>query len=152
MSVSFGFSVGDFLAALNLVETVIVALRETSEARTSFRSLIDELYVLESALRVKRLDVDNSLYIKKLALQQAASQCQRTIDLFYTKVQKYQPYLQQDGTSSKLKDAWARIKWATCRKGDVDTFRAEIRGHKQHRGVVVDSSHEVHDIGRQKSC
>lgn len=76
MSVGFGFSVGDFLAAPNLVETVIDALRETSEARTSFRSLIDELYALESALlRVKRHDVDNSLYIEKLALQQAASQC-----------------------------------------------------------------------------
>lgn len=73
---------------------VIDALRETPEARTSFRSLIDELYALESALlRVKRLDVDNSLYIEKLAFQQAASQCQRTIDVFYTKVQKYQPYL-----------------------------------------------------------
>ena len=69
MSVSFGFSVGDFLAALD-------ALRETSEARTSFRSLIDELYAPESALlRVKRLDVDNSLYIEKIALQQTASQC-----------------------------------------------------------------------------
>ena len=76
MSVGFGFSAGDFLAAPNLVETVIDALRETSEARTSFRSLIDELYALESALlRVKRHDVDNSLYIEKLALQQAASQC-----------------------------------------------------------------------------
>ena len=60
MSVGFGFSVGDFLAALD----------------ASFRSLIDELYAPEFALlRVKRLDVDNSLYIEKIALQQAASQC-----------------------------------------------------------------------------
>lgn len=122
MSVGFGFSVGNSLAALNPVGTVNDALRETSEARTSFRSLIDEPYALESALlRVKRLDVGNSLYVEKLAL--------RTINVFYTKVQKYQPYLQQDGTNTRLKGAWARIKWATCRKGDVDTLRAEIRGH-----------------------
>ena len=83
MSVGFGFSVGDFLAALELVGTIIDALRESSHASTSFRSLIDELSVLETALvRVKRHDIDDSHNVNKLALQQAASQCQRNIDNF----------------------------------------------------------------------
>ncbi len=51
---------GDFLAALSLVGTIIDALLESSHASSSFPSLIDEVYALESALlRVKRLDLDD---------------------------------------------------------------------------------------------
>ncbi|KAJ4303651.1 hypothetical protein N0V90_002552 [Kalmusia sp. IMI 367209] len=116
MPVGFGFSVGDFLAVLKLVETVIDALRESSYASSSFRSLINELYALEQALlHVKRLDPDICHSVEIVALQQAASQCQRTIDMFYGKIQKDQPHLQQGGTDSKIKDAWeATGKEITC--------------------------------------
>ncbi|EUC46322.1 hypothetical protein COCMIDRAFT_67724, partial [Bipolaris oryzae ATCC 44560] len=130
MSVGFGFSVGDFLAALKLVGTVIDALRETSHASSSFRSLLNELYALESVLlRVKRLDLEDRHNVGELALRQAASQCQRTIDAFWKDIQKYQPHLQQNGTNSRIKDGWAKVKWAVCKKNDLETFRAQIRGH-----------------------
>jgi hypothetical protein len=138
MPVGFGFSVGDFLAVLKLVGAVIDALRESSYASSSFRSLINELYALESALlRVKRLDLDGGHNADKVALRQAASQCQRTIDSFYEKVQKYQPHLQQDGTDSRIKDAWAKIKWAICKKGDLETFRAEVRGYTSSIEILL---------------
>jgi hypothetical protein len=138
MPVGFGFSVGDFLAVLRLIGAVIDALRESSYASSSFRSLINELYALESALlHVKRLDLDDSHHVKIVALQQAASQCQRTIDSFYNKIQKYQPHLQQGGTDSKIKDAWIKIKWAVCKKDDLDTFRAEIRGHTSSIEILL---------------
>jgi hypothetical protein len=138
MPVGFGFSVGDFLAVLRLIGAVIDALRESSYASSSFRSLINELYALESALlHVKRLDLDDSHHVEMVALRQAASQCQRTIDSFYSKIQKYQPHLQQGGTDSKIKDAWVKIKWAVCKKDDLDTFRAEIRGHTSSIGILL---------------
>lgn len=137
MSVGFGFSVGDFLAALDLIGTIIDALRQSSHAGSSFRSLINELYTLESALlRVKRLELDDSHSVEKLALRQAASQCQRTIDAFYKKIQKYQPHM-LGGTDSKIKDGWAKIKWAVCKKDDIETFRAEIRGHTSSLEILL---------------
>jgi hypothetical protein len=112
------------------VGTVIDALRESGNASSSFRSLIGELYTLESTLlRVKRLNLDDNLKVQQLALRQAASQCQRTIDNFWKKTQKYQHHLQAGGTNSRLTDGWAKIKWAVCKKEDVETFRAEVRGH-----------------------
>jgi hypothetical protein len=130
MSVGFGFSVGDFLAALELVGTIIDALRESSNSGSAYRELLNELYSLETALlRVKSIDLDESQHIEKLALRQAAAQCQRTIDSFWKKVQKYQPHLRDRGISSKIKDGWTRIKWAVCRKEDVQNFRAEIAAH-----------------------
>lgn len=138
MSVGFGFSVGDFLAGLELVGTIIDALRESGASSTAFRSLINELYALESAfLRVKRLDLDEQLQIQQLALRQAAAQCQRSIDGFWQKVQLYQPHLQTNGTGSKLKDGWAKIKWAVCKKEDLANFRAEVRGHTSSTEILL---------------
>ncbi|KAL2812401.1 hypothetical protein BJX63DRAFT_247942 [Aspergillus granulosus] len=130
MAVGFGFSAGDFVAALKLVKTVIDALRESSQASTSFCSLINELHALESAIiRVKMLDLDELQYAEKTALQQAASQCQQTIGDFWSKVQKYQPHLQQRGTNSQLKDGWAKVKWALCKQADIKEFQRRIMGH-----------------------
>ncbi|KMU85899.1 hypothetical protein CIHG_03428 [Coccidioides immitis H538.4] len=138
MSVGFGFSVGDFLAALRLVGTVIDALRESSNSGSTYRELLNELYSLETALlRVKRIDLDGSQHAEKIALQQAAAQCQRTIDSFWKKVEKYQPHLQGGGTNSKLKDGWSRIKWAVCRKDDIQNFRAEIAAHTSSIEVLL---------------
>ena len=41
MSVGFGFSAGDFIAALELVGTVINALREAGGAGAQYRELIN---------------------------------------------------------------------------------------------------------------
>ena len=134
----FGFSVGDFIAVIKLVGTVIDALRDSPFASSSTRSLINELYALESALiQVKRLDPDVGHNFEKVALQQAASQCQRMIDAFYGKIQKDQCHLQQGGTDSKIKDAWVKIKWTVCKKEDLEKFRAEIRGHTSSITILL---------------
>ena len=136
---TFGFSVGDFLAALKLVGTIIDGLRARGHSSTRFRSLLSELYTLEDALiRVKRLDIvddddDGSQASERIALQQAAALCQRSMHDFYKKIEKYQPHLTMRGAGGGknwLKDGWMKIKWATCRTEDVELFRAELRGHR----------------------
>lgn len=141
MSVGFGFSVGDIIAVLKLVGTVTDALRESSNATNSFRGLINELYALESTLiAVKRLDADIK-HVQRVALEQAAIQCQRTINDFYQKIRKSQPHLQAGGTGSRLKDAWEKVKWETCKKSDVETFRAQIRGHTSSIEILLLTIH-----------
>ncbi|KAK3291594.1 uncharacterized protein B0H64DRAFT_409510 [Chaetomium fimeti] len=131
MSVGFGFSVGDFLAALKLVGTVIDALREASESGDAYRELLHELFALETALlHVNRLELDDGQRTEKIALRQAAAQCQRTIDNFWDKIRKYQPHLRHGGTGSRIKDSWVKIKWAVCKKDDMERFKADLRGHR----------------------
>ncbi|GAM41354.1 hypothetical protein TCE0_042f14416 [Talaromyces pinophilus] len=136
---TFGFSVGDFLAALQLVGTIIDGLRASGHSGIRFRSLLSELYTLEDALiRVKRLDIvddddDESQASERIALQQAAALCQRSMYDFYKKIEKYQPHLTMraaGGGKNWLKDGWMKIKWATCRTEDVEMFQAELRGHR----------------------
>jgi hypothetical protein len=131
MSVSFDFSIGDFIAALELVADVIDALRESGEASKRYRELVRQLDSLESALlRVKRLEVDETQHAEYIALQHASSQCQRTIDEFWKKIKKYQPALGLKGTS-RLKESWMRIRWAMCKKEDVNAFKADIAAHTE---------------------
>ena len=131
MAAPFGFSAGDFIAAVNLVGEIISALRETGGARSKYRGLLDELDSLETALlKVKLInpeEIQNANHA--VALQQAASRCLQTIDHFWQKIRKFDPHLQSSGSSSRVKDGWMRVKWTLCRKADVDDFRIRIRAH-----------------------
>lgn len=131
MSVGFGFSAGDFIAALNLVHTVVDALRSSGDSSTEYRELISQLYTLETALiSVKRIELDDTQHAEHVALMQAAAQCQRTIDAFWEKIKKYQPSLRSGGTGS-VKDGWRKIRWAVCRKEDLARFKADLTGHTE---------------------
>ncbi|KAF1960248.1 hypothetical protein CC80DRAFT_544697 [Byssothecium circinans] len=98
---SFGFAVGDFIAALNLVHDTIEAISDSHGSSAQYRSLFRELY--------------------------------SAVDDFFTRIRKYQPHLRAggsgDGGWARTKDAWMKVKWAKCRKEDVDRFMADLRGH-----------------------
>ncbi|KAG0652061.1 hypothetical protein D0Z07_1460 [Hyphodiscus hymeniophilus] len=131
MSVGFGFSVGDFISALELVATVVDALREAGDASRRYRELIRQLDGLESVLlRVKRVELDESQHAEHVALQQAASQCQQTVNEFWQKIKKYQPMLGSTG-SSRLKENWMKIRWAVCKKEDINAFKSDVAAHTE---------------------
>ncbi|MCJ1382343.1 hypothetical protein MMC17_005456 [Xylographa soralifera] len=130
MSVGFGFSAGDFIAAIQLVASVIDALREVGGAGDRFHDLVRELSILQHALeRVQALTYDESQHFGLVALYQAAAQCQLAISDFWKKVSKSQPHLKQGGSDSKFKDGWMKVWWTVCKKKDVERFRVDLRAH-----------------------
>jgi Fungal N-terminal domain of STAND proteins len=132
MSVGFGFSAGDFISALELVATVVDALRESGESSTEFRALVAQLHTLQIALEsVNCLEVDDAQQGEVIALQQAAAQCQKTIDAFWEKIKKYQPSLRTGGSGSRVKDGWMKIRWAVCKKEDLSRFKMDLVGHTE---------------------
>lgn len=132
MSVGFGFSVGDFLAAIEPVGTVIDALRSSGEAVSGYRELLGQLLSLESTLiQIRRTEFDDSQYAEVIALRQAAAQCRRSIDEFWEKVKKFQSSLSGNGSGSTIKDRWMKIKWAVCKRDDLARFKADLIGHTE---------------------
>jgi chromosome segregation ATPase len=130
MSLGFGFSVGDFIAGIQLVRDVISSLQSSAGSALEYQTLIAELFTLERALlEVKALRYEDCDATQLDALKCAATQCQSTIDKFLAKVKKYQPSLNAQGSSSKVKDSLRKIQWALCEKADLETFKAEVRGH-----------------------
>jgi len=49
MAVAFGFSFGDFVAALELVSTIVNTLGPSSELSHKYRELVRQLYYLDDA-------------------------------------------------------------------------------------------------------
>jgi hypothetical protein len=140
MSVGFGFSAGDFIAGLELVPTVIDALRESGDSGRRYRELVRELYSLETALlHVKRLELHESQSVEKIALHSAASQCQIPITDFWENVQKYYPSLGKSGSPSTIKDRWMKLKWAILKEEDVEKFKADLRGYTGSINLLLSS-------------
>ena len=150
MSVGFGFSVGDFVAALNLTRDVIDALQASSTARTEYRELLRQLYSLETALQqVNRLECDDTedggssldRGSEIIALRQTAAQCQRTIDDFFARIKSYQPHLTADGStqraSSRWKSRWKKVQWTLCCKDDVAKLQADLIGHTESINLLL---------------
>ena len=138
MSVGFGFSAGDFVAAIGLVHTVIESLSASGTSSNVYQSLISELYVLEDALiRVKHVELDDEQAGERVALERAAAECHRTIDKFMGKIEKYQPHLRAGGSNNKIKDAWMKVRWAVLNKDELEEFKAALRGHQSAIEVLL---------------
>ena len=126
----FGFSVGDFVSGINLIRELIKALEDSAGSSADYVDLIRELYSLERALlEVKHLDLDESQEPQNLALRQAATQCQQTIDEFLQRTHKFQPALRAFGSKSSWRDGLRKVEWALCKKDDVQKFGAQLLGH-----------------------
>jgi len=71
------------LGAIGLVNNLVKALHDCNGSSREYRKLIHELHGLETALlEVKALDLEVEQRAKRVALRQAASQCQASIDHF----------------------------------------------------------------------
>jgi|ERR1700733_10622524 hypothetical protein len=132
MAAPFGFSAGDFIAAIGLIRDVTRALRDSGGASEECRELIYELHGLETALlEVKALDLEVDQRAQRVALRHAATQCQNTVDNFLGGLRKYQACLTNGYGSSRWKTALRKIQWQLCKKEDLVKFRAEIGFHAQ---------------------
>lgn len=135
---SFGFAVGDFLAAIDLVHDLAVALSDSRGSGAKFKGLVQELYFLERAMiAINGLQVPAGLESHLWIVQQAASQCQRAITDFLRKSDVYMQCLGQGGSSRWWKDAFYKIKWAVYKADDVEELRACLRGHAVAMGIML---------------
>ena len=141
---AFGFSFGDCVAGIQLVKDLITALNDTVGAKVQYRRLISELHGLERALtEVRYLQVEDSRASQKIALEQAAFQCQESIEGFLKRNVKFKASLGVETTSSKW--SWRanlhKIQWALCKENDVDKLRAEITGHTLTINTLLTTMH-----------
>ena len=123
MAVPFGFSVGDVIAAINLISDIISALRSADGAVANFRDLMTDLKGFEQALisiQAREPEPSSPVYP---AVTRAVDNCRQSISRFLTKVSKYQS-LSAGGSS--LRDQILKVKWSTCRQKDVENLRQSL--------------------------
>lgn len=135
----FGFSVGDVLAGLHVVRKLIRALNDTGGSRVAYQTLIAELLNLEDALRgVNDLQVDPMQAAQKLALEQVAEQCQKTIEKFLAKNAKFKDSLgARPSTMSAWRSNFHKVQWALCKESEIDALRTEIAAHSTTLNIIL---------------
>ncbi|KAM6509847.1 hypothetical protein FALCPG4_017487 [Fusarium falciforme] len=131
---SFGFSVGDFLAAGKLINDIVSSLRHSSAS--SYQELIFELHSLKRALdEIEHLACPPGQEAALNSVKVAALMCQYSLDQFASKLKKYesldiQPrHGDSSSKSDKLKSWGRKIQWGVGVEKDVVELRAYIATH-----------------------
>jgi hypothetical protein len=127
---SFGFSVGDFLAAATLIKDLVSALNGT--AALEYRELELELHGLQQALgEIENLKPGPGQELSINAVKVAALMCWYPLEDFHTKLKRYKR-LSDPGQEKKLDvvKAWGRkAQWNFSMPEEVRKLRAYIAAH-----------------------
>lgn len=127
---SFGFSVGDFIATGKLIKDLVSAFRHDSAS--SYFELVLELDGLKRALdEIEHLKCSPDQQPVLNSVKVAALMCQYPLNEFSTKLKRYESLglLHTDRSRERLKRTGRKILWATSMEDDVAQLRAYITAH-----------------------
>lgn len=124
---SFGWSVGDVIAAIQLTTKVITSLSDANGSRTHFQELESELNGLQTAL----LDISDLTSCPEqipeiTALKFASCACGETIQRFYEKIKPFEEDLGVASKIRKLKAAPRMVRWELLMRKDVPELQTYL--------------------------
>lgn len=127
---AFGFSIGDFIAGIELAIKICQAWKERGEATSELKAVFEELeaylYILQ---KLKQFPEGDAPEIRGLIFA-----CQTPIQDFRTKIERKWPCSARPSTSLspvtdfhvRVKDAYRRTRWAFSGIKAVDKLRQRI--------------------------
>ena len=131
-AVPFGFSVGDFVASIELIHKAAKALRSTSGATGHYQQTLLDLELIESVLRrVQGLSPASASPETIRTIQLCGLACHVPLDHFLQKAKKLEPFLNFNGNSSAanflhIRKAGHKLRWAILLEEDVAKLKASI--------------------------
>lgn len=127
---SFGWSAGDIITALNLIADVVSALRDAGGAAEEYQRTTTELEHLKQALsEVCKLEASEGLETTVYAIQRTALTCQKPLVDFLESIKGYNASLAKAKTDGVMKDVFKKVKWRAMKKAEaVAKLRAELVG------------------------
>jgi hypothetical protein len=132
MAVPFGFSAGDFMAAIHLVHKIITALRDTDGASSQYNQTISELNGLEGLLRSVQsacsADVDPQ---QRDNLHLLGHACYIPLSKFFSKIEVLEPSLGNFATENnhiieRTKRAARKLHWGLQIKKELSELNAAM--------------------------
>ncbi|PVH98987.1 hypothetical protein DM02DRAFT_469176, partial [Periconia macrospinosa] len=123
---AFGFSVGDFIAAIELCQKITKALKPVEGASSSFQTLVLELSSLENILqRLAALEPTESNIDHVNAIRCMALACRLPLRQFMEKIGPYEAHLGSYAQRS-FRAAGKKVKWALIIEEEINKLRAVI--------------------------
>jgi hypothetical protein len=129
---SFGFSVGDFIAVGKLFKDISSCLQDTGGAKADYQELVHELECLQQALQhLDRLQHSSSSApsLNLDSIKYAALSCRRPLEQFLGKIQKYDRSLGIWGKSGIVRNTTDKLKWGFSSKEEVRRLQNYLNIH-----------------------
>ncbi|KAI9879741.1 MAG: hypothetical protein M1830_007366 [Pleopsidium flavum] len=144
---SFGFSVGDFVAAGKLIASIISGLRSVGGSASEYQELERELHGLQRALsEIEHLRGTQEQQISINAIKCAALNCQYVLEEFAEKVTKYKKSLGFGERAGKLRKLERKARWRLEMKDAVLKLRAYLIAHVGSINMRLMTSHSVRRV------
>jgi hypothetical protein len=131
-AVPFGFSFGDFVAAIEVIHKVTRALRRSSGARCHFHQTVADLESFETVLRrVEALSPTTSSPDTLEAIRLCAFKCHLPLNRFLQRIRLYEKHMDRSsGSKTQLVQSvtggfW-KAKWAIKVEEEVAKLKADI--------------------------
>ena len=132
VKMSFGFSVGDFIAVTKLIRDIISSLRDVGGAAYEYQELMLELEGLQRALlEVDRLRSSTDTPVVN-AIKCIALSCKHPLNDFLKEVEKYKAGLACTGTShsvSRTSTVIRKATWSLSKKEETQKLRTYLNAH-----------------------
>ena len=128
---SFGFSVGDFIAVAQLITNITNCLRGAGGSKSEYQELVRELESLQSALQhLDRLGTSKSSSSTTLdSIKYAALSCRNPLQGFLCKIEKYNKSLGVRGTNRGLRATTDKLRWSFGHKDEVCKLQSYLNVH-----------------------
>lgn len=127
MSAGFGFSVGDFIAAVNLLREVAIALKDNGGACDDYEKTIAKLEITKSILSWIESIRDRPGGSASIhAIHSLANLIRDDVESFLARIKPYGDTLRNRKTKHFAAEAVAKIKWSQCVASEVKRIYREI--------------------------
>ncbi|KAE8446484.1 hypothetical protein EG329_011947 [Mollisiaceae sp. DMI_Dod_QoI] len=127
---SFGFSVGDFLAVGTLIADISRCLADSGGSKDDYQELLRELESLQHALKhLDKLQIDDSSSANLDSIKYAALSCRRPLENFLSKIKKYDKALGMWSKEGRLKSAANKVRWAYGQKDEIRKLQGYLNIH-----------------------
>lgn len=127
---SFGFSIGDFIAVGTLIADIAKSLRETGGAKSEYQELVRELESLQQALHhLDKLHTNSSKPQDLVSIKYAALSCRRPLEQFLFKIRKYNKSLGVWNKDGLLRSTADRLKWTYGQKDEIKKLQGYLNVH-----------------------
>lgn len=140
---SFGISVGDFIAAATLAANLIQALSRTRGSSAEYQAIIQDLDgVRQTFLQLDQMQATNLLAQATInALLHLTKSSMDIMKQFLDDIDKYRPSLQDGGSTSAVRDVFRKMEWSVSKKSaSVQKFREILQFRLTAIAVLVSLS------------
>ena len=126
---SFGFSVGDFIAVGKLIADICSSLQSSGGSKSDYQELQRELDILSQILDQLRRLPSHSTNANLDPLKLSALTCQQALEAFRDRWKKYERSLSATSPSSRLRGITDKIRWGAEEQAEVQKLQTYLQRH-----------------------